>query len=56
MAVAALDKPFQNLLLAERVPYFGYDHGMTGDLRSNVSGFRRLGALKGTLALSVLRA
>ena len=56
VAIAALDTPFQGLLRAEALPYFGFDHGMTGDLRSNVSGFRRLGALKGTLVLSVLRA
>jgi hypothetical protein len=56
LAVAALDMPFQQLLRSEGVPYFGFDHGTTGDLRSNVSGFRRLGALKGTLVLKVLRA
>ena len=56
MAIAALDRPFQQLLLDERLPYFAFDHGMTGDLRSNVSGFRRLGALKGTLVLQVLQA
>jgi len=56
MAVAALDRPFQQLLLEERLPFFAFDHGMQGDLRSNVSGFRRLGALKGTLVLSVLRS
>ena len=56
VGIAALDVPFQRLLLGEQLPYFAFDHGMTGDLRSNVSGFRRLGALKGTLVLKVLRA
>ena len=55
-AVAALDQPFQQALLAEGVPYFAFDHGVLGDMRSNVSGFRRLGALKGELVLQVLRA
>lgn len=55
-AMAALDAPFQRLLLGEGVPYFAFDHGVLGDMRSNVSGFRRLGALKGELVLRVLRA
>ena len=55
-AIAALDKPFQAALLEERLPFFGYDHGRTGDLRSDVAEFRRLGALKGELVLQVLRA
>lgn len=56
MAIAALDQPFQRRLLSEGLPYFGYDHGRTGDLRSSVTEFRRLGALKGALVLAVLRA
>ena len=55
MAIAALDKPLQQQLLSHRLPYLGFDHGLTSDLRSNLTGFRRLGALKGTLVLSVLR-
>jgi hypothetical protein len=56
MAIAALDQPFQRRLLSEGLPYFGYDHGRVGDLRSSVTEFRRLGALKGALVLQVLRA
>ena len=56
MAIAALDQDFQRRLVGEGLPYFGYDHGRTGDLRSSVTEFRRLGALKGALVLQVLRA
>ena len=56
MATAALDVPFQEALRAEGLPFFGYDHGRTIDLRSDVVEFRRLGALKGELVLKVLRA
>lgn len=54
--IAALDVPLQNALLAEQLPFFGYDHGRTSDLRSDVVEFRRLGALKGELVLKILRA
>jgi hypothetical protein len=56
MAIAALDRPFQQRLLREGLPYFAHDHGLTGDLRSSVTEFRRLGALKGDLVLRVLRS
>ena len=55
-AIAALDMPLQTALLAEGLPFFGYDHGRTSDLRGDVVEFRRLGALKGELVLKVLRA
>ena len=55
-AMAALDTPLQRTLAAEAVPYFAFDYGVVADMRSNVSGFRRLGALKGELVLRVLRA
>lgn len=55
-AIAALDLELQRSLLEEGLPYFGYDHGRTGDLRSDVVEFRRLGALKGELVLRVLRS
>ena len=41
---------------AERLPYFNFHEGSTRDLRSNVSAFRALGALKGELVLRVLAA
>ena len=41
---------------AERLPYFSFHEGSTRDLRSNVSAFRALGALKGELVLRVLAA
>ena len=54
--IAALDLQLQAALLQEKLPFFGYDHGRTGDLRSDVVEFRRLGALKGELVLKILRA
>ncbi|KAL1495240.1 hypothetical protein AB1Y20_017103 [Prymnesium parvum] len=56
LVVAALDRGFSALLLSEGVPHFEYDWGVVSDMRSNVSGFRRLGALKAELVLKVLRA
>ena len=55
-AIAALDKPLQDALRKEGLPYFGYDYGKLNDLRSDVVEFRRLGALKGELVLHILRA
>ena len=54
--LAALDRPFQAKMRAERLPYFNFHEGSTRDLRSNVSAFRALGALKGELVLRVLAA
>ena len=54
--LAALDRPFQEKMRAERLPYFNFHEGSTRDLRSNVSAFRALGALKGELVLRVLAA
>lgn len=56
LAIAALDLPFQARLKQQRLPYLAFDHGMTGDMRSDVVGFRRMGALKGALVLRALRA
>ena len=57
MAIAALDDGLSRVLLREGLPFFRYTRGWAGierDLRSNVSGFRQIGALKGELVLSVL--
>ena len=53
LVIAALDRKFSATLLEEGVPHFDYDWGVLTDMRSNVSGFRRLGALKADLVLKV---
>jgi hypothetical protein len=57
-ARALESSPTPSHLHARATPrsFFAFDQGRTQDLRSNVTGFRQLGALKGTLVLRVLRA
>eukprot|EP00908_Phaeocystis_cordata_P003527 Transcript_13868.p2 GENE.Transcript_13868~~Transcript_13868.p2 ORF type:complete len:415 (+),score=60.60 Transcript_13868:80-1246(+) len=58
LVLAALDSSLQAKLSRHRLPFFNFNAAGTtaADLRSNTTEFRRMGALKGELLLSVLNA
>ena len=58
LVLASLDGALQVQLRRHRLPFFSFSTAGTtsADLRSNVTEFRRMGALKGELLLSVLNA
>jgi len=57
-AIAALDRNFVAALVAERLPCLELVHPLlerpAANLRSNVTGFRRFGAMKASLVLSFI--
>jgi len=58
LVLASLDGALQVQLQHHRLPFFSFNAAGTtsADLRSNVTEFRRMGALKGELLLTVLSA